>query len=370
MPQDELENVGRLQDVNQENARLHQENTALKAALAHRTPLTQGPALPAQQGAEGLDSLPRNLGSAFTLAADLSNANSPSSPEPAAEDAASFGQRLSSPEVRRGIQLAQEDSSPEVSPIQPSATAGASGSAPLFLAFDSSPSPEQSAPQGMPPLASSAAHYWHGAATSNIPGATAPQLTPVMVQATPVAIPSWDEQPSSPEEERTAENWSRSAAAKEARRLVALVSEQVAAVRSSTGQQQPAATPAAPPSRLRRDSAANALRPDAQDTSAACRSAGAQQQALETARSFRTPISRVADPVAAAGRAEKEGGLVQRLRAQLGRLSASPGRGAPGTPMSLAVDRRVTFLRAIDRIEVAPHLLIIFPLEPFPLDPC
>ncbi|BDA44627.1 hypothetical protein COCOBI_06-1030 [Coccomyxa sp. Obi] len=351
---DELENVGRLQDVNQENACLRQENTALKAALARTTPLAQGPALPTQQDAEALESLPRNLGSAFTLAAHLPNSGSPSSPQPAAEDAVSFGQQLSSPEIRRGTQLAQGDSSEDGSPVQPSVSTAALDSAPLFLAFDSSPSPEQSATQGRPPLASGASRYWHGAATSSAPEAMAQQLTPVMALPTPVAIPSWDEQPGSPQQDSTAEGWSGSAAAKEAQRLVALVSEQVAGVRSSSEQQQPAATPRAPPSRLRRNSAADSLHPNAQDTSAAWHTAGAQQ-APETARQFRTPISGFGDgaetAAAAAGRADKDGGLVQRLRAQVGRLSASPGGGPPGTPMSLAADRRVTFLRAIDRIE-------------------
>lgn len=349
LPQDELENVGRLQDVNQENACLRQENTALKAALAGTTPLAQGPAL---EDAGSLESRPRNLGSAFTLAASLSNSGSPSSPQ-ADGDAASYGQQLRSPKLYRSTQLAQ-DSSEDTSPVLPSASA--TSSAPLFLAFDSSPSPEQSAPWGRPPLATGASRYWHGTAALSAPGAMAPQLTPVMAQPTPVAIPSWDEQPGSPQQESTAEGWSRSAAAKEAQRLVALVSQQVAAVRSSTEQEQSAATPAAQPSRLRRNSAADAVQTDPQDTSVACHAAGAQQ-APQTAQLFRTPISGVADyeatiAAAAAGRTDKAGDLVQRMRAQLGRLSASKGR----TPMSLAADRRVTFLRAIDYIEVAPHL--------------
>ena len=75
--QEELENVGRLQEVNRENASLRQENTTLRAALSRTTPHAHIPDVPVGPNVGALESLPRNLGSAFTLAAQQSDSSGP-----------------------------------------------------------------------------------------------------------------------------------------------------------------------------------------------------------------------------------------------------------------------------------------------------
>ena len=339
MHQEELDNVTRLKEMNQENACLRQENTSLHAALAHATPHALSGHPPDAADADGLGSFPRNLGSAFTLAAQQSDSSAPSSPTGTVEDAASTRQEPGScPEAASGSQV----SSGAASPARPSAEAASSGVGPLFLAFDSSPSPERTAPglHSEPGTSQGRAiRYWHTAAASGDGEEATQQLTPVFVQPTPQAIPAWREE--NIRQGASVENTPRSAA-EHAHHLVAQLSAQVAAVRASAERQPLAVSIQTPlPSRLRHSSGASITLPEAQEGTSEIGPAGqpgADQQC--------TPCG--GNP--AGGR---DGGLVRRLRAQLGRLSGNRGGCPPGTPMSLAADRRVAFLRAIDRLEVS-----------------
>lgn len=387
MQQEEMEAVGRLQEVHQENASLRHENSSLRTALAGVTPAA--PVLPHDAG--NLDSQPKNLTSAFTLAAHPSASTSPSSVAPSREasmDAAASA--ASSPAQQLDSPGGQSSSRPRDSLLQPSSNAVSPPTAPLFLAFDSSLSPEQTVPAAasasQAPTYSSVRRYWESSETPHSTQSSAPLLTPIMVQPTPAAIHNWDH-PLSSSQPAAAAN-SPGSAADEAHRLVSLVAAEVAAVRASAQRPPqlplPAGTPQ--PSRLRHSSDAadgSPVRP-AQPTAAAADEAASEPQTViprhgampdgnqgepllqQQRQQVCTPagVGTGAGTPRTAGRGHEDSGLVRRLRAQFGRLTGSSAGGAPGTPMSLAVDRRVTFLRAIDRLEVCTRFccLPFFPL--------
>lgn len=212
-------------------------------------------------------------------------------------------------------------------------------------------------------------------------------LSPVPVQPTPLPVAAlWQDA------ERSPPHTAASAAAVEAQRLLSMVSAEVSAVHMRTAAEPSAhqhdlladVTPAgaeslssfAPqPSCLRHMAVATpgASEQDYQKVEASAEESPAREdqrisqadriddhspsQGMASAgrQLLVTPgVSARLQAIGAASTARTGGerGLVARLRAQLDRLSGSRYIGLPATPTSLADDRRVMFLRAIDRLEV------------------